>query len=69
MRLNAMKLPEKTALIFRDTRLSYLELNRRVNRLANALLSIGVNKGDRVAVLADNCPQYVEAYFATARVA
>jgi len=67
MRLNAMKLPEKTALIFRDTRLSYLELNRRANRLANALLSIGVNKGDRVAVLADNCPQYVEAYFATAK--
>ena len=67
MRLNAMKFPDKTALVFRDTRLSYLEVNRRVNRLANALLGIGVNKGDRVAVLADNCSQYVEVYFATAK--
>ena len=67
VRLNAMKFPDKTALVFKDTRLSYLELNRRVNRLANALLGIGVKTGDRVAVLADNCSQYVEVYFATSK--
>lgn len=67
MRLNAMKFPDKTALVFKDIRLSYLELNRRVNRLANALLGIGVEPGDRVAVLADNCSQYVEVYFATSK--
>lgn len=67
LRLNAMKLPDKIALVFRETRLSYMELNRRVNRLANALLSIGVEPRDRVAVLADNCSQYVELYFATAK--
>lgn len=67
IRLNAMKLPNKEALVFRDTRLSYSELDHRVNRLANALLGIGVAKGDRVAVLADNCSQYVETYFATAK--
>jgi len=67
MRLNAMKFPSKTALVFKDARLSYLELNRRVNRLANALLGIGVEPGDRVAVLADNCSQYVEVYFATSK--
>ena len=66
-RQNAMKFPSKTALVYRDTRLSYLELNRRLNRLANALLGIGVDKGDRVAVLADNCSQYVEVYYATAK--
>ncbi|MDH5695527.1 MAG: long-chain-fatty-acid--CoA ligase [Dehalococcoidia bacterium] len=68
MRLNAMKFPDKTALVFKDTRLSYSELNSRANRLANALLGIGVSKGDRVAVLADNCSQYMEAYFATSKV-
>jgi acyl-CoA synthetase (AMP-forming)/AMP-acid ligase II len=67
LRLNAMKFPDKTALVFKDTRLSYLELNRRVNHLANALLGIGVKKGDRLAVLADNCSQYVELYFAAAK--
>jgi acyl-CoA synthetase (AMP-forming)/AMP-acid ligase II len=67
IRLNAMKLPNKTALVFRNTRLSYSELNERVNRVANGLLGIGVEKGDRVAVLADNCSEYVETYFATAK--
>lgn len=67
VRLNAMKFPDKTALVFKDTRLSYSELNSRVNRLANALLGIGVSKGDRVAVLADNCSQYMEVYFATSK--
>ena len=67
VRQNAMKFPAKTALVFKDTRLSYLELNRRSNRMANALLGIGVKPGDRVAVLADNCSQYVEVYFATSK--
>jgi long-chain acyl-CoA synthetase len=67
IRLNAAKFPDKTALVFKDIRLSYLEFNRRVNCLANALLGIGVEPGDRVAVLADNCSQYMEAYFATSK--
>ncbi len=64
---NAKKLPHKTALVYQDTRLSYLELNQRTNRLAKALLGLGLEKGDRVAVLANNCSQYVEIYFATAK--
>ncbi len=36
--------------------------------MANALLCIGVNRGDRVAILSHNCSQYVETYFATAKV-
>ncbi|RLC69890.1 MAG: hypothetical protein DRI26_08200, partial [Chloroflexi bacterium] len=67
LRQNAKKLPAKTALVYRDTRLSYSELNDRVNRLAQALLGLGLRKGDRIAVLLDNCPQYVEAYFAAAK--
>ena len=67
IRQNAVKFPDKTALVFRNTRLSYLELNSRINRMANALLGIGRERGDRIAVLADNCPQYVELYFATAK--
>ena len=64
IRQNAMKFPHKTALVYGNTRLTYSELNSRVNRLANALLDIGVEKGDRIAILADNCSQYEEVYFA-----
>ncbi len=67
LRLNALKFPHKLALVCNDARASFLDLNLRANRLANGLLSLRVRKGDRVAVLADNCPQYVEAYFAAAK--
>lgn len=61
---NAKRYPQKTALVFKDKRYTFWEFNNRVNSLANALLDMGVRKGDRVAVLADNCHQYVELYCA-----
>ncbi len=60
--------PDKTAIIFEGKRFTYTQLNERCNRLANALSSMGVKKGDRVAIMQVNCNQYVEAYFATARL-
>jgi len=52
------------ALVHGSRRLSYRELNERVARLASALRAIGVEGGDRVAVLAPNTPAMVEAHFA-----
>ncbi len=40
----------------------YLELNRRVNRLCNFFLDMGMVKGDRVVVLLRNCRQYIELF-------
>lgn len=60
--------PDKTAIIFEGKRFTYSQLNERCNRLANALSSMGVKKGDRVAIMQVNCNQYVETYFATARL-
>ena len=40
-------------------RLTYEELNREANRFANAIMGLGVKKGDRVAILSHNCAQYV----------
>ena len=57
----------KTALVFGDARYTYAEFNDRVNRLANGLGALGVVKGGRVAVLAKNCPQYPELYWAAAK--
>ncbi|KAL1998882.1 hypothetical protein VTN02DRAFT_5419 [Thermoascus thermophilus] len=49
-------------------RLSYAQLNRRSRIVAKALLGLGVRPGDTVAIMAGNCQQYVEVFFATARV-
>lgn len=55
----AEKHPEKPYLIINDTQLSYGLCNSLARRLANALLAMGVKKGDRVAIMAPNVPQYV----------
>ena len=67
IRRSAHRAPEKTALIFGEKKLSYGELNERVNRLANGLLKSGIEKGDRVAVLLHNSPEYFEIYYACAK--
>ncbi|MCJ7619564.1 MAG: AMP-binding protein, partial [Anaerolineae bacterium] len=53
---NAQAYPNKIAFIFEDRRHTFREVNRRVNSLVNALADLGVQKGDRVGVLAYNCP-------------
>ena len=54
---------EKTAIIHRDERISYPQFAERVNRLASALRSAGIHRGDRVAVLLPNIPEMLEAHF------
>ena len=60
--------PDRTAIVFEDKRLTYEALQERVTRLANALSDLGVGQGDRVAAMQVNCNQLIEAYFATARL-
>jgi fatty-acyl-CoA synthase len=60
--------PPKTAIIFEGVKWSYRALNERANRLGNLLVDLGIQKGDRVAVLLYNCPQYIETYTALAKV-
>jgi len=63
--LSALLVPERTAIAFEGKRYSYAQLKERVNRLADALNRLGLEKGDRVAILDVNCNEYVEACFAT----
>jgi O-succinylbenzoate-CoA ligase len=49
-------------------RFTYAELNARANRTANALAATGVGKGDRVALLLMNSVEYVESFFAVAKL-
>ena len=48
--------------------MTYGELDLRVRKLANALLDRGFEKGDRLAILSKNCIEYLELYYAAARV-
>ena len=57
---SARKYPNKTAVVLEDTRYTFGELNNRANSLANALSDMGIAKGDRVAILLDNCLPYVD---------
>jgi long-chain acyl-CoA synthetase len=65
---NAHRYPNKVALVDETHRLSWKELNDRVNRVSNGLLSLGLSKGDRIAVIAENCHQYVELLFASTKI-
>ncbi|MDD3894409.1 MAG: long-chain fatty acid--CoA ligase [Syntrophomonadaceae bacterium] len=53
--------PEKPYLLINDIELNYGLVNNMARRTANALLGLGVKKGDRVAIMAPNLPQYVIA--------
>ena len=63
LRHSARRLPDKVALVAGDERLTYHELDERSNRLAHALLSRGVARGDRVVIYADNSSETVVAVF------
>ena len=56
--------PDKTALVFGDRRISYEELVRDSRRLAVALLDLGLKPGERVVVQLPNLPEFVIAYLA-----
>ena len=65
---NAERYPDKEAIIFQDTRLTYKEVNERVNSLARGLLDLGIKKGDVVALLLYNCAEFLEITFAVNKV-
>ena len=67
LKVNAKRFPDTVALKERGRAFTYPETNRRVNRLAHALLSLGLGKGDKVAVILENSIEMVEVYLATAK--
>jgi long-chain acyl-CoA synthetase len=64
----AAAFPTTVAISADGAHLTYAELARRVDRLAGGLAGLGVDRGDRVALVLPNCPQHVEAFFATLRL-
>ena len=64
----ALKFPRQTALIFFGNKISYIELQSIVNRIASALADIGTKKGDRIALILPNCVEFVVVYFAALKI-
>jgi acyl-CoA synthetase (AMP-forming)/AMP-acid ligase II/ABC-type nitrate/sulfonate/bicarbonate transport system permease component len=60
----AQQKPDKVALICNDVQLTFAEINRTANRLANWLLAQGMKKGDRAVMLLPNCTEFAVVYFA-----
>ena len=58
------RLPEKVCLVHRGTRLTYADVETRANRLAQALKTQGIARGDRVGIFLDNSAEAVVAIFA-----
>jgi len=61
---SAYYFPDRTAFVIDGQPISYSELNGRINKLANALLGLGLRKGDRIGLLFHNSLAYLESYLA-----
>ena len=58
----------KTVVAMDERRLSYTQLNEAANKVANSLLGMGVKKGDRVAMLLSNSPEFAAIYFGVVKI-
>lgn len=67
---NARRLPNRPAVIdgVHGITYTYAELNAQVNSMANALQSLGIAKGDRVALYLRNVPEFIVAFLAITKV-
>ncbi len=63
----AARLPDKVALIFGDKQFTYRELEKLTNQAANGLKALGVGKGDRVTLFAQNSPEWAIGYAGIAK--
>jgi len=68
LQVNSRKYKNKEALVFGEKRLTFKQWNEEVNKLGHSLLSLGINKGDRVVLYMPNTIEFVIAYFATIRI-
>jgi acyl-CoA synthetase (AMP-forming)/AMP-acid ligase II len=67
LKVNAKRFPNTISLKDSERAFTYPQTNKRVNKLAHSLLSLGLNKGDKVAVLLENSIEIAEVYLATAK--
>ena len=67
-RETASRHPDKTAIIFEEQKWTFRELDEFTNRVANHFRSLGLQKGDCVALFADNCPEYIGVWVGLGKI-
>src|SRR5512136_2872084 len=65
---NSRLIPNREAVVYGRKRFTYRQFNARINQLAHALLALNIKKGSKVAMLLYNCNEFLEAYFAVAKI-
>jgi len=65
---NAQIYSDRDAVVFKDTRLTFKELKKKCDRLASGLLDSGIQKGERLGVVAQNCDEFIILYGAVAKI-
>jgi len=65
---NARNFPDRTAVVFEEVRYTWAQWNSRINRLANALLRMGLAHGDKCALMLNNCHQFLEVMLASSKI-
>ena len=65
--LSSRRFPQKTAIYYKNESLTYSQLDIRSTKLANGLLALGLQPGDRVGILLPNCPDYIVFAIACAK--
>ncbi|MHB1420894.1 MAG: class I adenylate-forming enzyme family protein [Bacillota bacterium] len=68
LRGSVTRYPHKTAYIHGEYQLTFDQLNKRVNRLSNTFLAMGLQKGEKLAFLLNNCTQLCEILWACAKM-
>ncbi|MBS4023940.1 MAG: long-chain fatty acid--CoA ligase [Dethiobacter sp.] len=63
-----IKKPDATAIVFLGQEITYRKLLENINRVATAIAARGIKKGDRIALMMPNCPQYIYTYYAAMRL-
>ncbi len=64
----ARHFPDRPAIVFEGERISYAALQQRVDRVAHALIGLGVQQGDRIGLFLPNIPAFALAYLAIEKV-
>jgi long-chain acyl-CoA synthetase len=59
--------PDKVAIVYEGTEVTYREFDAASNRVANGLIGLGIQPGDRVCVQLENCPEFLYTYFGILR--
>lgn len=62
------KYQDEIAIIYKDIKLSYLDIGNKVDKFAQCLISLGLKPNDKVAIMLPNCPEFIISFFAIAKI-